>query len=759
MREMIEQFNENVNKHLNPVWSLDVNDYGAKYDAGFEDTILKLTAKALKKECPRILKYEQGKDAKPEVELITPATFSKWFNKDTFSYAELTAGLLALKKELIVDNIETSTSRTSATNAVLTMIRGEEQIKEISFEFFSNGTMLNKYTKADSEFIFDRIRKDEDDNLYMILDKNQPPYRIEIKPNTERTLLGNTIDVNTQFWPAFFRTFTDKFSEWNRKIKEIVQTFDWTGNKSLEQVLLDEGIPRIYLECHKLNIIMRGVNTGKKIEWVFSNCELVLNSAGSKNYSHSNMIEVFSKHLIDPVDVTRVEKIKLYSNNENELAIKHIKLPEASTSKEEPKLPPMWEKFLGNGRFYDKFMDKMKIACFVHNILNANYSGRQILVLGGAGEDGKGVFLDILGKIIGTEHTAPLTVKAFSAEDEFGLSNVVNKKFVYLSDCKSVSKLFAEDKFKALSGGDSIPINRKYLKPMQWRPQGLCIAIATNNNFYVNSEHGRSRAVPVVFLKNFTREQMIEKSEMEMRLLAEKDEFIKWCVDYRYWLNHYIAKDQLLKGSTLTLCTDQDLKRIAKGETDITTFEMFKNMCEKQQLNDTKFCSWNERTEQEEEVSEGIEEVFNRIWAKHKKQCQGMIIDDETYYKPIDIVVLMNEYIFDFRYGTADKDKEDEQRKNKSVIVGCEPSITHFDCKNKIFNGWLGKWFNVVKGLRDKNNVQYKRLVSPKKELDNIEYEDTTFHDISELHQIINNFEDDDIHNDLNKQYEEESEK
>lgn len=706
-KDIILAFNEKVNNFVKGSMRIENNAYGAKFEVGFPDQIISETKTKLAKRVPTMLDFQNGVNESPTRVDVTPGNFEKYFEKNSFTYEELCALVLTLKKTIVKNKIDSSKNDTTATSVIASVVHGDYEMKTVTFEFFSNSVFGNRYTDADKDFIFRRIYKDSDGNLYMKLcDKL---FRLELKPNSERTLLGNTLDVNTQFWPAFFKEFQGSLDKWNAICQEAIQTFDFEDSKvSVEQVLMERGVPRIYLECHKLSIKFKGVKTDKKTMWVFDNADLVLNKEGSLGYSMQNMIEVFSRNLITALDVTKTQEIPLFSNDPNEIAIKHLSMPKANDLKKEPKLPEAWEKFLGGDRFYDKFMDKMKIACFVHNILNAKYSGRQILVIGGEGEDGKGVFLDILDKIIGHEFSVNVHSNAFSVENQFGLENTVNKKLVYLSDCKAVSKLFSEDKFKAMSGGDRMSINRKNLKEICWTPKGLCIAIATNNNFFVNSEHGRSRTMPLVFRKNFTRKEMIDKSQMEMMLLSEKEEFLQWCVDYRQWLNHVVCKDRLLKGSTLLICTDEDMVKIAKGLGDdpespeaaeLTTFALFKNVCEKQMLHGSRFCNWNDRTEAEEDMQADFNEIMdNEIF--HGADPVAESKDGVKYYTAKTFAIRFNNFFV--------------ENKNLCVSIGIGAQITpHTKC----FSNWVRSRFLTLKHKRV-NGEFYKTLLVEKPEPD-----------------------------------------
>lgn len=439
---------------------------------------------------------------------------------------------------------------------------------------------------------------------------------------------------------------------------QTIESFDWDNEPvSLEEKLMDAGVPRTFLECVSININQIGIDepTGKgdttKKKWYYGSCSIVPDNGKASTWSLEDQIQVLSKRFILPVDVSRTKTIPTFSNDDNEIAVKHLKLPIAFKHEEEPKLPSQWDMFFGNGRFYDEKMDKLKIAHFIYCVLNAKFTGRQVLVVGGQGNDGKGVFLNILTDLIGEDYVSNMAVSDFNPDDRFGMVKAFNKKLLYLSDCKSVSNLFGSDKFKALSGGDMITLEKKNLNPINWKPQGLCVAIATNNSFYVNDEHGRTRAMPIVFKKNFEEKNIIPKGEMINRLLSEKDEFIQWCVDYRQWM--FERYPQLLNGEALLMCTDEDLEKL-NGDYD--AFSLFKNMCEKQKLGDRKFCNWNARTDEEEE----IQSMANNTWETHLPN----LIKDITMFskgkKVFTIKALINrinsELEVDFNYDLHKKE-------------------------------------------------------------------------------------------------------
>ena len=635
-----EQFEKRINSFLKGSVDISINSFGSKFKLPHPNKIA-TWKKGKEAKIPNMLSFNNGLSEDPVCEQITDKNFGRWFDTERFKFEDLLIEFEALRKNLSKANSEKMNKQSEATMALASI--GEDEVKiqykTKDYHFFSTIDCGTKYTVADDEFIFNNLYKDEGNNLYWKL--KDKLYLLNFKTNGERELVGNTNDADSQFWPDFFRIYEDKFDEWNRKITTIVQAYDWNeANESIEKTLLNNGIPRIWLECLLMKVRMKGLeqeigNTGKKeIVWYNEGATVALNGAnGRQEYTKRNLIEILSKTLMVAVDVNRLKTIPTYSNNRNEVAIKYLDMPKCSDPKAEPKLPPMWEKFLGGNRFYSPYMDKMKIATFVCNVLNARYSGRQVLCLGGTGEDGKGVFLHILDMILGTEHTANVPFGAFSDSDQFGLASVINKKFVYLSDCKFLSKLFSSDKFKQLTGHDKISINRKNMDFFSYVPKGTVFAAVTNNSFYVNDTHGKSRVMPVVFRKNFDTKNIIDKNEMEEKLYAEKDAFLQWCVDYRYWLNA-LCNGNLLRGTQLIMCCDRDLEKVKNGEIDDN--KLFKSMCETETLNGKPFCNWNDYEETDDDT-----DVYNPLF----ESCFTKTDNDTDYITVADMIGVLEKYI------------------------------------------------------------------------------------------------------------------
>lgn len=622
---LINQYASTFNQKLHLNMQLSQNQYGAKFAWLYLDQWSKAKIdKAMKKPIVGVLvEYQNGQEAKPVPIDISTVNYKRFFDEANYPYTQFTADLLSAHKAILKSILDENKNKTLASLQITSAVASDSDTTSYTsrtISLFGSPKFANKYTEADREWIFDKIYKDSSDNLYMNISGKL--FKLEVKPGTERELLGNSLSENANFWPAWFQENRPNLDRWNEIIDEELLAYDWTdsNNKSIEETLMDRGVPRIYLECLTIEVIERieeyETNKGRKRAKYLEKVHVMLDT-GSKNtaWTYPNQVKVFSKNLISSVDVSRVKKIPTFSNDPEEVAVKHLPKKTAVAHTSVPQLPKWWDKFLGGDRFTDPVMDKMKLAFFVNCTLDAKYRGRQTLVIGGEGLDGKGVLLEVLQNIIGNEYSVTCTPSDFKEEDRFGLAKIFNKKFVALTDCKSVSALMKLDKFKALTGSDMLSIDRKNLTSLNFNPRGLTVAIATNSSFYINGEFGRTRVMPIIMKKNFKSSEFLEKGEMVVNLLSEREEFLQWCADYVMFINDK-CKGKLISGDRLMMVSDRDLKDYLKDLEDDEKdksdleFEYFKKMCLNQSLFGNTFCNWNNRTDEEEYESDLFKELY-----------------------------------------------------------------------------------------------------------------------------------------------------
>lgn len=637
IQQTIATVQNNINQHIQQNMQIRNNQYGARVGLDHKDQWLTLKVpKKLTDPLPGVmLEYVNGQNGKAEWREINQQNFARFFDTNTYSYSDLLNDLKNGVSLIVSEYVKESQSKTEASMAIESANDSDVQYRTKTFNLFSTGQFSNQYTQSDKEFIYNRIFRDDSNNFYFQLEGQLWP--LDFKNNTERTVQGNGMNNETNFWPAFFRTFSAQIEAWNNIIVTSLVTYDPANiGKSVEAYLMDQGVPRTYMECLLIARTERGeVTVNEKgshsISWYPEKIDIQLDT-GTSNHSwtYSNQVTVFSKTLFQSIDADRVKLIPTFTNGD-EVAVKHLPAVLPNKCDTVPKLPKTWNMFLGGDRFFDPVMDKMKIACFVHNTYKANYSGRQVLVIGGEGDDGKGTFIKVLEDIVGPKYAVTCKPKNFDGQDRFGLTKIFNKKLVILPDCKQVSALFGYDDFKSLTGGDSMDLDRKYASSIKYSPKGMTVAVCTNNPFYILGEHGKSRVLPVIFRKNFKWNTFIEKDEMVARLLSEKREFLQWCEDYRMFINSK-CKGTLLKGDRLRICADADLEAFSKENWDCDDapnieYTYFKNACKNQTLKGSIFCSWNQRLEEDAAKVEDIEEVLTMTVSGFFSDKEKLLVD------------------------------------------------------------------------------------------------------------------------------------
>lgn len=532
---------------------------------------------------------------------LTSLNFNKYFTTD-YQWADFICDLKK-SKEASLREIADNDASLSVSDEQL--YAPEEKITFTELRLFTSAKFNNKYSKADDYFVFDRLYKDDSGNIYF---KLQDKYHLlKFKINDERCLTTGTFGEDSDFWAAFFAEFSDDINKWNKKIMETVRNTDFVTN-NFETSLMKNGVPRIYIETLSVKMMYKEyfVEEAKRTIKEFVQCILLPNTGNQRSsWNYGDKVQAFSRSLMQAVDISKVKRIVQFSNDAAEPALLHIQLPKPVEHDDYPVLPPTWGRFLDDNRFWNPIVDRLKIAKFVMNTLDAHYSGRQSLVLSGEGHDGKGIFLDVMNSIMTNDLCVALNVNAFAPEDRFQLFSILNKKLIMLTDCRSVSKLFATDKFKQVTGHDLLTLEQKHAKAVNYKAKNVTIAIATNAPYYINMAHGRTRVLPIVFRKNYTKKTFIDKNEMTCRLTAERQEFLQWCSDYV----HYMKKRHpgLFMCNEILNCCDADLDKLDILDED----QLFINMCQSETLGCVPCCKWNERSADEEADAEVFSETMN----------------------------------------------------------------------------------------------------------------------------------------------------
>lgn len=451
-----------------------------------------------------------------------------------------------------------------------------DRLSTRTVQFF---TGARSYNAKNNGIILDRFFKDTDGLIYY--KKNENEYeRLDI--NEARTALY--VDPKSDFWYKFFEEWKPKIDMWIESIlTEVIRYQDdrKVGSKrSLEEELLETTeVPAVFLQTLALKLNVATSGKGKKyVSWVESVRLAVNNSVVKKStFTPDNIIDALTEALLRNIVINKSVVLDRYTNDEVKPALSYIK--QYYPSGKEPAMPDTWKMFLGGSRFTDSVMELARIAFAIHSAIDCGYCGRQSLVLLGEGQDGKGVFLNVIDKALNMNASAQISIntspKNFNDDDRFGLAPIIGKKFVYFSDCKQVTALFKTDKFKALTGGDDLDIEQKFKAPIRYVPMGVFVAISTNNPIWISGDHGRTRLLPVLFKKNYTSKTFIKRNDLVKRLLQEREEFFQWCEDYLFELNKK-AHGRLIHDDNMLICTDEDfVNQVCDEKVEIDEEELF----------------------------------------------------------------------------------------------------------------------------------------------------------------------------------------
>lgn len=704
-------------------------------------------------------------------------TFGRYFDVSKISFESLYkiyTDLYNIAKKLETDLYDKKT----ITSEILTLQQQDAKNIKTFEKVYDLFTLSNnyEYCDADKKWIFDRLRKDNEGNYYFIFNDNTS-YSVEMiylqqesSGKTGREILLESKDKNDKynFWSKFLSYSAPLVKKWNEIILDIKSTYFSVDDISFEKTCMNNGVPRIYLES--IDIIEKFIgytrevtNDGIKEEKYFSyqiGTYINWKQSNKKSIQILNMRAILSSNLLQSVDLlenTKIKKIKRFSNNPNEIAIKHLPLPTYSNPKYEPKLPPWWSKFLEAGeskdgrklpRFHNPINDLFKIACYVYNTLSAGYNGRQVYTALGAGADGKGTFSDVMMEIMGTDHA--VAVKSSEYTEQFGLSGIINKKAIILPEVRAPGKLFNTEKFLSAVAGDFLSIEKKFQSHINYSTRGVTHFICTNVAFGLHGMETATRCLPCVWLRNYedeidSKSKLIAKDVMHKNLMSEKDEFLQWCVDYRFWLNEKYDRalltggdDESTIGFNVRLMSDEDL--INRKYKIYTTEELFVRALDSMTLRGEKAVTTTIHEDLEAEIDYTYDLIDNLFELDVNKSTKGLSAKDiiEHIEKSMSISNLDTKRMIQKVFGNSIKSIQ---------IDGIFEYIFNgniYDKNNKI-------WRNFIKTLTEKFGASSSRTqVNKKREYRyNILIKENTTKqssvDLDTLNEIERKLNDDDL--------------
>lgn len=150
----------------------------------------------------------------------------------------------------------------------------------------------------------------------------------------------------------------------------------------------------------------------------------------------------------------------------------------------------------------------------------------------GEGGDGKGSVIRFLERVFGGGVCVALTTPHNESAKDSWNARLVGKKIGFFSECSNYS-FPTTGHFLSLSGGDSIPVNPKYVKPYTIR-NDMRFIFASNKDPSIDSSPAAQRRIVLVEFKNSSDRVMTIDPDFENKLFAEAHSFINHCMSHYY---------------------------------------------------------------------------------------------------------------------------------------------------------------------------------------------------------------------------------
>lgn len=213
---------------------------------------------------------------------------------------------------------------------------------------------------------------------------------------------------------------------------------------------------------------------------------------------------------------------------------------------------------------------------------------KQVLFLIGDGDGGKSSLIDLLTYLAGgTNGVASIGMSVY---DSFGFDPLLDKR-VWIAEELS-PQFFKNGKFKTLTGGTAVQINRKGEKQFNAYLQGMLVA-TSNKTPKIDNDSGLRNRILICEVDPIPKEDRLPLKETHRRMRQELPHFIRYCLD---------AYSKVTGDGTLVPDTTERLDSIIEDE-EITCEAIFDEYFEEDLTalgNDAKVRSKD----------------FNKVWEK-----------------------------------------------------------------------------------------------------------------------------------------------
>ena len=219
---------------------------------------------------------------------------------------------------------------------------------------------------------------------------------------------------------------------------------------------------------------------------------------------------------------------------------------------------PLWLKFLDEATQGDKGLIR-----FMQQVAGYSLTGdireHAMFFVYGPGGNGKGVFLNVITKVLGDyATTAAMDTFTASQNDKHptDLAKLKGARLVTASETEE-GKAWAESRIKTLTGGDRISARFMRQDFFEFDPQFKLLIIGNHQPVLHNVDDAAKRRFNIV---PFVHKPVEPDRQLEQKLMAEWPGILRWMIDGCLdWRKNGLVRPEVVKKATASYFSEQDM--------------------------------------------------------------------------------------------------------------------------------------------------------------------------------------------------------
>lgn len=291
-----------------------------------------------------------------------------------------------------------------------------------------------------------------------------------------------------------------------------------------------------------------------------------------------------------------------------------------------PELPPNWRQFFfgadGDKPIFitDPRMCLLRFAYFMVNLLDAELPQiRQVLLIAGAGLDGKSTLLQMIQAVIGASAWGTLDGKPSDWKDS-NTYGIINKVLITIPETQDAGEVLSTDLIKKATGDGSVRLRKLFEMAADYTPEKIMFAILTNDPVSFKETWMTTRVLPMVFYPNYTLKTQKTAVELVRSAYRERKEIVQWCFDFvAYYMNRRNVNGEfphLTTPAGLLLLRDEDYDQWYEGKFAVKSIAEAEDVRREALWHcgehpDRRFFYVQGKGEEKQDMDEIYDELFN----------------------------------------------------------------------------------------------------------------------------------------------------